>query len=135
MFFQAINLAWFGPELLPDQARAAVDEVFDHIEDLTARIESVRHALSHGTRIPTEASNGIPDTNPFERLNGEIKRRSEVGGLQLTTWRQYARSGSGLQHQGTSSAGTALGRTCRESLQEVCRSLARTTKNEEETSD
>jgi len=28
-------------ELLPDEARAAVEEVFDHIEDLTARIESV----------------------------------------------------------------------------------------------
>ncbi len=28
-------------ELLPDEARAAVEEVFDHIDDLTARIESV----------------------------------------------------------------------------------------------
>jgi len=28
-------------ELLPDEARAAVEEVFDHIGDLTARIESV----------------------------------------------------------------------------------------------
>ena len=28
-----------------------------------------------------KASTGIPDTNPLERLNGEIKRRSEVVGI------------------------------------------------------
>ena len=28
-----------------------------------------------------EASNGIPDTNSIERLNGEIKRRSDVVGI------------------------------------------------------
>ena len=28
-----------------------------------------------------KASNGIPDTNPIERLNGEIKRRSDVVGI------------------------------------------------------
>ena len=28
-----------------------------------------------------KASTGIPDTNPLERINGEIKRRSEVVGI------------------------------------------------------
>jgi transposase-like protein len=28
-----------------------------------------------------KASNGIPDTNPIERLNHEIKRRSDVVGI------------------------------------------------------
>lgn len=28
-----------------------------------------------------KATNGIPDTNPLERLNGEIKRRSDVVGI------------------------------------------------------
>ena len=28
-----------------------------------------------------KAWNGIPDTNPLERLNGEIKRRTDVGGI------------------------------------------------------
>ena len=32
-------------ELLPDEARAAVEEVFDHIDDLTARIESVESRI------------------------------------------------------------------------------------------
>ena len=32
-------------EILPDEARAAVEEVFDHIDDLTARIESVESRI------------------------------------------------------------------------------------------
>ena len=32
-------------------------------------------------RARRKASTGIPDTNPLERLNGEIKRRSEVVGI------------------------------------------------------
>ena len=28
-----------------------------------------------------KARNGIPDTNPLERVNGEIKRRSDVVGI------------------------------------------------------
>ncbi len=29
----------------------------------------------------TEATNGIPDTNPLERLNKEVKRRADVVGI------------------------------------------------------
>ena len=29
----------------------------------------------------TESQTGIPDTNPLERLNGEIKRRADVVGI------------------------------------------------------
>jgi hypothetical protein len=32
-------------------------------------------------RARRKARNGIPDTNPLERLNGEIKRRSDVVGI------------------------------------------------------
>jgi transposase len=47
-------------ELLPDEARAAVEEVFDHIEDLTARIESVEARIVACTRIPRPASGSPP---------------------------------------------------------------------------
>ena len=33
------------------------------------------------TADTTEASNGIPDTNPLERLNKEVKRRADVVGI------------------------------------------------------
>ena len=32
-------------------------------------------------RARRKAETGIPDTNPLERLNGEIKRRSDVVGI------------------------------------------------------
>ena len=36
---------------------------------------------STSQRAPRKARNGIPDTNPLERLNGEIKRRTDVVGI------------------------------------------------------
>jgi putative transposase len=36
---------------------------------------------STSQRAPRKARTGIPDTNPRERLNGEIKRRSDVVGI------------------------------------------------------
>ena len=32
-------------------------------------------------RARRKASTGIPDTNPLERLNGEVKRRTDVIGI------------------------------------------------------
>jgi putative transposase len=32
-------------------------------------------------RTTTEAANDIPDTNPLERLNKEVKRRADVVGI------------------------------------------------------
>jgi transposase len=54
-------------EFLPEDARAAVDEVFDHIEDLTARIKSVeaRIVAWHKTSEASQRLASAPGVGPI----------------------------------------------------------------------
>lgn len=76
-------------ELLPDEARAAVEEVFDHIDDLTARIESVESRIV-ALHKNSEASQRLASAPGVGPITASAILASVGDGRQFQSARHFA---------------------------------------------
>ena len=75
--------------LLPDEASAAVEEMFDHIDDLTARIESVgsRIVAWHKNSEASQRLASVPGVGP---ITASAIRAGVGDGRQFQSARHFA---------------------------------------------
>ncbi|WP_299908191.1 transposase, partial [uncultured Paracoccus sp.] len=68
-------------EAASTQWRAVADQIRPKVPKLATIMDDAEHDLLAYMSFPKEHRAKLHSTNPIERLNGEIKRRTDVGGI------------------------------------------------------
>jgi transposase-like protein len=79
--FIATAFAQETPEAASTQWRAVADQIRAKVPKLAAIMDEAEHDVLAYMSFPKEHRAKLHSTNPIERLNGEIKRRTEVVGI------------------------------------------------------
>ena len=79
--FIATAFAQETPEAASAQWRAVADQIRPKVPKLAAIMDEAEHDVLAYMTFPKEHRAKLHSTNPIERLNGEIKRRTEVVGI------------------------------------------------------
>ena len=79
--FIATAFAQETPEAASTQWRAVADQIRPKVPKLAAIMDDAENDVLAYMTFPKEHRLKLHSTNPIERLNGEIKRRTEVVGI------------------------------------------------------
>ncbi len=79
--FIATAFAQETPEATSTQWRAVADQIRPKVPKLAAIMDEAENDVLAYMTFPKEHRLKLHSTNPIERLNGEIKRRTEVVGI------------------------------------------------------
>ena len=79
--FIATAFAQETPEAASTQWRAVADQIRPKVPKLAAIMDEAEHDVLAYMTFPKEHRAKLHSINPIERLNGEIKRRTEVVGI------------------------------------------------------
>jgi putative transposase len=79
--FIATAFAQDTPEAASTQWRNVADQIRPKVPKLATLMDSVEHDVLAYMTFPEAHWTKLHSTNPIERLNGEIKRRTEVVGI------------------------------------------------------
>jgi transposase-like protein len=79
--FVATAFAQETPETASTQWRQVADQLRPKVPKLAALMDDAEHDVLAYMGFPKEHRTKLHSTNPLERLNGEIKRRSDVVGI------------------------------------------------------
>jgi putative transposase len=79
--FIATAFAQDTPEAASTQWRNVADQIRPKAPKLATLMDSAEHDVLAYMTFPKAHSTKLHSTNPIERLNGEIKRRTEVVGI------------------------------------------------------
>ena len=79
--FVATAFAQETPETASSQWRQVADQLRPKVPRLAALMDDAQHDVLAYMGFPREHRTKLHSTNPLERLNGEIKRRSDVVGI------------------------------------------------------
>lgn len=70
------------PEAASAQRRAVADQIRPEVPKLATIMDEAEHDVLATMSFPKEHRTKLHSTNPIERLNGEIKRRTDVVGAR-----------------------------------------------------
>lgn len=90
--FIATAFAQETPEAASVQWRAVADQIRPKLPKLATIMDDAEPDVLAYMAFPKEHRAKLHSTNPIERLNGEIKRRTEVVGISQTTMPSCASS-------------------------------------------
>jgi putative transposase len=79
--FIATAFAQETPEAASTQWRAVADQIRPKVPKLAAIMDEAEHDVLAYMTFPKEHRTKLHSTNSIERINGEIKRRTEVVGI------------------------------------------------------
>ena len=79
--FIATAFAQDTPETAKSQWRSVTDQLRSSVPKLSALLDSAEEDVLAYMTFPTQHRTKLHSNNPIERLNGEIKRRTEVVGI------------------------------------------------------
>ena len=79
--FIATAFAQETPEAASTQWRAVADQIRPKVPKLAAIMDEAEHDVLAYMTFPREHRTKLHSINPIERINGEIKRRTEVVGI------------------------------------------------------
>lgn len=79
--FIATVFAQDTPETASTQWRKAVDQIRPKVPKLAQLMDTAEEDVLAYMTFPRQYWTKLHSTNPIERLNGEIKRRTEVVGI------------------------------------------------------
>jgi len=79
--FIATAFAQDTPETAKSQWRSVADQLRSSVPKLSALMDSAEEDVLSYMTFPTQHRTKLHSNNPIERLNGEIKRRTEVVGI------------------------------------------------------
>lgn len=79
--FIATAFAQETPEAASAQWRAVADQIRPKVPKLAVIMDDAEEDVLAYMTFPKEHRSKLHSTNPIERLNGEIKRRTEVVGI------------------------------------------------------
>jgi transposase-like protein len=79
--FIATAFAQDTPETAKSQWRSVADQLRSSVPKLSALMDSAEEDVLAYMTFPTQHRTKLHSNNPIERLNGEIKRRTEVVGI------------------------------------------------------
>ncbi len=79
--FIATAFAQYTPKAASAQWRAVADQIRPRVPKLAAMLDAAEEDVLAYITFPKEHRAKLHSTNPIERLNGEIKRRTEVVGI------------------------------------------------------
>jgi transposase-like protein len=80
--FIATAFAQDTPETAKSQWRSVADQLRSSVPKLSALMDSAEEDVLAYMTFPTQHRTKLHSNNPIERLNGEIKRRTEVVGIR-----------------------------------------------------
>jgi putative transposase len=80
--FIATAFAQDTPEAASAQWRTVADQIRPKVPKLAAIMDEAEHDVLADMAFPKEHRAKLHSTNPIERLNGEIKRRTDVVGVR-----------------------------------------------------
>ena len=79
--FIAIAFAQETPEAASTQWRAVADQIRPRVPKLASIMDEAEHDVLAYMSFPKEHRTKLHSNNPIERVNGEVKRRTEVVGI------------------------------------------------------
>ena len=81
--FIATAFAWEAAEAASTQWRAVADQIRPKVPKPAYTLDDAEHAVLACMTFPKEHRARLHSTHPIKRLNGEIRRRTDVAGIFL----------------------------------------------------